>query len=141
MKRYIIERSLPSVGKATVEQLRATADASNAALKELSPRVQWVESYLTDDSSYCVYLAENEEVIREHGRLSGIDVSNITEVKRVIKQHNVDVLLHGHTHRPDIHTVDLGNRKAKRIVLGDWYEQGSVVRWDSRGPRLEAMPR
>ena len=84
MKRYIIERSLPSVGKATVEQLRATADASNAALKELSPRVQWVESYLTDDSSYCVYLAENEEVIREHGRLSGIDVSNITEVKRVI---------------------------------------------------------
>ena len=66
---------------------------------------------------------------------------NQDEVKRVIKEHNVDVLLHGHTHRPDIHTVDLGNRKAKRIVLGDWYTQGSVVRWDSRGPKLEAMPR
>jgi UDP-2,3-diacylglucosamine hydrolase len=66
---------------------------------------------------------------------------NQEEVKRVIKEHNVDVLLHGHTHRPDIHTVDLGNRKAKRIVLGDWYTQGSVVRWDSRGPKLEAMPR
>ena len=66
---------------------------------------------------------------------------NQDEVKRVIKEHNVDVLLHGHTHRPDIHTVDLGNRTAKRIVLGDWYTQGSVVRWDSRGPRLEAMPR
>ncbi len=66
---------------------------------------------------------------------------NEDEVKRVIREHNVDVLLHGHTHRPDIHTVDLGNRKAKRIVLGDWYEQGSVVRWDSRGPKLEAMPR
>lgn len=66
---------------------------------------------------------------------------NEDEVKRVIKKHNVDVLLHGHTHRPDIHTVDLGNRKAKRIVLGDWYTQGSVVRWDSRGPKLEAMPR
>ena len=66
---------------------------------------------------------------------------NEEEVKRVIKKHNVDVLLHGHTHRPDIHTVDLGNRKAKRIVLGDWYTQGSVVRWDSRGPKLEAMPR
>ena len=84
MKRYIIERNLPSVGKANVEQLRATADASNAALAELAPKVQWVESYLTDDNSYCVYLAENEEVIREHGRLSGIDVTNITEVKRVI---------------------------------------------------------
>jgi UDP-2,3-diacylglucosamine hydrolase len=66
---------------------------------------------------------------------------NQDEVERVIKQHNVDVLLHGHTHRPDIHTVDLGNRRAKRIVLGDWYTQGSVVRWDSRGPKLEAMPR
>jgi UDP-2,3-diacylglucosamine hydrolase len=66
---------------------------------------------------------------------------NQDEVARVMKKHNVDVLLHGHTHRPDIHTVDLGNRKAKRIVLGDWYTQGSVVRWDSRGPKLEAMPR
>ncbi|MDJ0812121.1 MAG: UDP-2,3-diacylglucosamine diphosphatase [Woeseiaceae bacterium] len=66
---------------------------------------------------------------------------NQDEVKRFIKEHNVDVLLHGHTHRPDIHTVDLGNRRAKRIVLGDWYTQGSVVRWDSRGPKLESMPR
>lgn len=66
---------------------------------------------------------------------------NEDEVKRVIREHNVDVLLHGHTHRPDVHTVDLGNRTAKRIVLGDWYDQGSVVRWDSRGPKLEAMPR
>ena len=66
---------------------------------------------------------------------------NEDEVKRVIREHNVDILLHGHTHRPDVHTVDLGNRKAKRIVLGDWYEQGSVVRWDSRGPKLEALPR
>ena len=66
---------------------------------------------------------------------------NQGEVERVIREYNVDVLLHGHTHRPDVHTVDVGNRKAKRIVLGDWYEQGSVVRWDSRGPKLEALPR
>jgi UDP-2,3-diacylglucosamine hydrolase len=66
---------------------------------------------------------------------------NQDEVQRVIREHNVDVLLHGHTHRPDVHTVDLGNRKAKRIVLGDWYTQGSVVRWDSRGPKLEALAR
>ncbi len=66
---------------------------------------------------------------------------NQQAVEKTIREHNVDVLLHGHTHRPAVHTVDLGNRKAQRIVLGDWYRQGSVVRWDSRGPRLESMPR
>ncbi len=66
---------------------------------------------------------------------------NQDEVRRVIREYNVDILLHGHTHRPDVHTVDLGNRKAQRIVLGDWYTQGSVVRWDTRGPKLEALPR
>lgn len=66
---------------------------------------------------------------------------NAQAVEKMIREHNVDVLLHGHTHRPAVHTVDLGNRKAQRIVLGDWYRQGSVVRWDSRGPRLESMPR
>ena len=66
---------------------------------------------------------------------------NQQAVEAMIREHNVDVLLHGHTHRPGVHTVDLGNRKAKRIVLGDWYRQGSVVRWDSRGPHLESIPR
>lgn len=66
---------------------------------------------------------------------------NEDEVRRVITEHGVDVLLHGHTHRPGIHTIDLGNRRAKRIVLGDWYTQGSVLRWDLRGPKLEEMPR
>ena len=66
---------------------------------------------------------------------------NKDEVERVIREYGVDVLLHGHTHRPDVHTVDLGNRRAKRIVLGDWYTQGSVLRWDMRGPKLQAMPR
>lgn len=66
---------------------------------------------------------------------------NQGEVQRVIQKYNVDVLLHGHTHRPAVHDVDIGNRKAKRIVLGDWYTQGSVLRWDSRGPKLEALPR
>ncbi|MGI9200103.1 MAG: UDP-2,3-diacylglucosamine diphosphatase [Woeseiaceae bacterium] len=72
-----------------------------------------------------------------------LDIMDVNqgEVERVIKEYGVDVLLHGHTHRPDIHTVDLGNRKAKRIVLGDWYTQGSVLRWDLRGPKLQEMPR
>jgi UDP-2,3-diacylglucosamine hydrolase len=66
---------------------------------------------------------------------------NQEAVKLVIEKFKVDVLLHGHTHRPAVHDVDLGRRKAKRIVLGDWYTQGSVVRWDTRGPKLESMPR
>ncbi|MDH4126083.1 MAG: UDP-2,3-diacylglucosamine diphosphatase [Gammaproteobacteria bacterium] len=66
---------------------------------------------------------------------------NQDEVRRVIIEHGVDVLLHGHTHRPGVHNIDLGNRKAQRIVLGDWYRQGSVVRWDLRGPKLREMPR
>ncbi len=66
---------------------------------------------------------------------------NQDAVKQVIQKSNVDILLHGHTHRPAIHDVEIGGRKAKRIVLGDWYTQGSMVRWDSRGPKLEAMPR
>ena len=71
------------------------------------------------------------------------DIMDVNQgaVMRTINEYGVDVLLHGHTHRPDIHTVELGNRKAKRIVLGDWYSQGSVVRWDLRGPKLEVMPR
>jgi len=66
---------------------------------------------------------------------------NQQAVEALIRKHNVDVLLHGHTHRPGMHTIDLGGRKARRIVLGDWYKQGSVVRWSTRGPRLEEMPR
>ena len=66
---------------------------------------------------------------------------NQEAVLQVIQQFKVDVLLHGHTHRPAVHDVDLGRRKAKRIVLGDWYTQGSVLRWDMRGPKLQAMPR
>lgn len=66
---------------------------------------------------------------------------NQEAVVQMIQKHNVDVLLHGHTHRPGIHDVQVGHRKAKRIVLGDWYTQGSVLRWDSRGPKLEEMAR
>ena len=66
---------------------------------------------------------------------------NQDEVLRVVRDHGVDVLLHGHTHRPAVHAIDLGDRVAKRIVLGDWYEQGIVVRWDESGPELCEMLR
>ena len=66
---------------------------------------------------------------------------NDDAVRQTMARHGVSVLLHGHTHRPAIHDIDVGNRAAKRIVLGDWYEQGSVVRWNADGYSLDTMPR
>ncbi len=66
---------------------------------------------------------------------------NQLEVAKSVNEHGVDVLLHGHTHRPAVHDIDLGDRVAQRIVLGDWYEQGSILRWDENGYSLDVMPR
>lgn len=66
---------------------------------------------------------------------------NQGEVARVIERYEADVLIHGHTHRPAIHEVQVGPRRALRIVLGDWYEQGSVLRWSKEGFELEGLPR
>lgn len=66
---------------------------------------------------------------------------NANEVLATFSHYGVDCIVHGHTHRPAIHTVTLNGATATRIVLGDWYEQGSVLRWDERGYALEALPR
>lgn len=66
---------------------------------------------------------------------------NAEEVRKTIGEHGVDILLHGHTHRPAIHEVEVNDRIARRIVLGDWYEQGSVLRWDEDGLVLSELPR
>lgn len=78
-----------------------------------------------------------------HGKSVSAEIMdvNLEAVVTTLRQHGTSIMLHGHTHRPAIHDVDLGNRLATRIVLGDWFEQGSVVRWDENGPRLETMPR
>ena len=66
---------------------------------------------------------------------------NPKAVAEVIRKNNVDVLLHGHTHRPAVHPFHVDERAVHRIVLGDWYEQGSMVEWDEDGPRLEVLAR
>jgi UDP-2,3-diacylglucosamine hydrolase len=66
---------------------------------------------------------------------------NQAAVDGLMKQHGVSLLLHGHTHRPAVHQFSIDGKPATRIVLGDWYEQGSVVRWDRHGPRLEVLQR
>jgi hypothetical protein len=80
MKAYMIERELPGIGSAGDTDLAAAASTSNKALAQLAPRVQWQHSYVTGDRTYCVYLAENEDAIREHARLSGFPASKITPI-------------------------------------------------------------
>jgi hypothetical protein len=84
MRKYIIERDIPKVGTFEREQLREAAKTSNAALAKLGPDIQWVESYVTDNKTFCVYLAKDEAIIRRHAEISGFPATKITEVKRMI---------------------------------------------------------
>ena len=84
MKRYVIERALPGVGSMNGEQLKGAAATSNNALAKLSGKAQWQHSYVTEDKTFCVYLAEDEAAVREHARLSGFPATKITEVRSII---------------------------------------------------------
>jgi len=84
MKRYVIERDLPNIGAASPSDLSAAAATSNAALAQLAPQVQWEHSYVAGDKTFCVYLADDEDAIREHARLSGFPANVITEITTVI---------------------------------------------------------
>jgi hypothetical protein len=84
MKKYVIERGVPGIGANDHKGFSAVAHQSNDALAKLKPRIQWQESYVTDDKTYCIYLADDEAVIREHARLSGFPANVIAEVKAVI---------------------------------------------------------
>lgn len=84
MKRFVIEREMPSVGSLEREQLRAAAEKSNSVLRELGPDIQWVESHVTQDKIYCVYLAKDAAMVRKHAEISGFPANKISEVKRTI---------------------------------------------------------
>lgn len=84
LKRYMIERDITGVGTLNKEQLRAAADTSNAALCKLGPAVQWQQSFVANDKTFCIYLAENEDIIREHAKISGFPASRITEIGTII---------------------------------------------------------
>ena len=84
MKRYVIERDLPGVGSLNREQLKDAAITSNGALDKLAGKVQWVQSFVADDKTFCIYLAESETQVREHARLSGFPASKISEVHGII---------------------------------------------------------
>lgn len=84
MQRFVIEREIPSVGSFNPNQLRAASQTSNAALSKLAPRVQWEHSYVANNKTFCIYLAEDEAAIHEHAKLSGFPASRITAVSAII---------------------------------------------------------
>ena len=80
MKTYIIERDIPGVHTLNAEQAKGAAATSNAALAQLGGKVQWVQSFVTNDKTFCVYRAEDEAVIRKHAELSGFPATKINEI-------------------------------------------------------------
>lgn len=84
MKTYLIERDIPNAGKLTPEQLKAISQKSCAVLKNMGPQIEWLQSYVTGDKIFCVYKAENEELIREHAKEGGFPANVITEVSTTI---------------------------------------------------------
>ena len=84
MPKYVIEREIPGAGKLTPQELQGISQTSCGMLQKLGPQIQWLHSYVTDDKVYCVYIAPNEEVIREHAAQGGFPANRISEVKSVI---------------------------------------------------------
>jgi hypothetical protein len=84
MKKYVIERDLPGIGQASKSDLKGAASKSNEVLAQLAPKVEWLHSYVAGDKTFCIYMAENEDAIREHARISGFPANKITEVVTVI---------------------------------------------------------
>lgn len=84
MRRFVIEREIPAVGTLERAQLREAASKSNAALATLAPDVQWVESFVGADRTFCVYLARDEDVIRKHAEISGFPANRIVEISKTI---------------------------------------------------------
>jgi len=84
MPKYVIERELPGAGKLTPEELRAISQKSCGVLRGLGPQIQWVQSYVTDDKIYCIYIAPSEEAVREHARQGGFPANAAMQVRAII---------------------------------------------------------
>ena len=84
MPKYIIEREIAGAGKLTAGELHGISQKSCGVLRQMGPRIQWVESYVTDDKIYCVYIAPDEATVREHAQQGGFPANRISEVKSII---------------------------------------------------------
>ena len=84
MPKYVIERDLPGAGKLGPKELQAVSQKSCSVLRNLGPQIQWVHSYVTNDKIYCIYIAPNEGMIREHAKQGGFPANRVSEIKTVI---------------------------------------------------------
>jgi uncharacterized protein DUF4242 len=84
MPKYVIERDIPQAGNLTQQQIQALSQKSCSVLQNLGPQIQWVHSYVTDDKIYCVYIAPNEEMVKEHAKQAGFPADCVSEVKSMI---------------------------------------------------------
>lgn len=91
MPKYVIEREIPGVGDSTVDALQAVSQTSCSVLRDLGPQIQWLHSYVTGDKIYCVYIAPNEQLIREHASRGGFPANSIAEIKTIIDPTTAEV--------------------------------------------------
>jgi len=84
MPKYIIEREIPGLGAMSAEQLQGASQKSCSVLRGLGPQIQWLESYVTNDKLYCVYIAPNEQMVREHAKQGGFPANRVSEIKTII---------------------------------------------------------
>jgi hypothetical protein len=84
MPKFVVEREIPAAGKLSPQELQAISQKSCGVLRGMGPQVQWVQSYVTDDKVYCVYIAPDEEAVREHARQGGFPANRIARVRSVI---------------------------------------------------------
>jgi len=84
MPKYVIEREIPGAGKLSAQELQAISQKSCSVLQKLGPQIQWLQSFVTDDKVYCVYIAPSEQLVREHSRQGGFPANRVSEVKEVI---------------------------------------------------------
>ena len=91
MPKYVIERNIPGAGKLSKQDLQGISQKSCGVLEKLGPQIQWVHSYVTGDKIYCVYIAPNEEMVREHAKRGGFPADSISAVKSVIDPTTAEV--------------------------------------------------
>jgi len=121
-----------------------TDDVQYQQIRAMTRNPDWQTMILAKSLEERIAFAlQAREASKARGQAISDEIMDVNQdaVRAAFREHKVDTMLHGHTHRPAVHEVDLSGRKSTRIVLGDWYTQGSVVRWDADGPRLETMHR
>lgn len=121
-----------------------TDDVKYQTIRKMTRDPKWLQSMLKKPlRERLEFAAKARAASAKHGGVVNEKITDVNQraIERALLKANVDTILHGHTHRPGVHRFNIDGEPAVRIVLGDWFEQGSIVRWDKNGPKLEVLPR